>query len=65
MESVIVRAFVIRTSENRFVGKFNDNVPLVSANIYACHSAAMRDKIPNACERIQTVLIELEETRGC
>ena len=42
MEGVITRAFVIKTGTNTYVGRHDDEVELVSANIYASKSSAAR-----------------------
>ena len=62
MEGVITRAFVIRTGANRYVGRFDDDVKLISANIYACKSSADRDLKGNG-DRVVAITIELEERR--
>ena len=60
MEGVITKAFVIRTGANSYVGRFDDRVKLISANIYACKTSANRD-LNGSGDRIVAILIELEE----
>lgn len=63
MEGVITRAFVIRTGANSYVGRFDDAVKLISANIYACKTSANRYLKGNG-DRVVAINIELEKERG-
>ena len=71
MEGVITRAFVISTGANSYVGRYDDDAKLISANIYASKSAAARDIgktyqstidggcIIKMCDRIVAINIEI------
>lgn len=59
MEGVITRAFVIRTGTERYVGRFNDDVKLISANFYASDTSARRDLLQTG-DKIVAVNIEID-----